>query len=112
MATKKKGLPILIKAGVPFVSFMIGGAYMLSTFMQTHMEMKDRKEKSTTKRTFDIEEEHRKMMKQLDIDNYSLSRIPRPEEEAPKTVKQGQKKTVEEDKWYPGKYLGEYLSRK
>ena len=87
---------------------------MLSTFMQTHMEMKDRKEKSTTKRTFDIEEEHRKMMKQLDIDNYSLSRIPRPEEEAPKTapktVKQGQKNKVV-DKWYPGKYLGEYLSR-
>ena len=81
---------------------------MLATFMQTHMEMKDRKEQSTTVRKFDIEEEHRKLMKQLDIDNFSLSRIPRPEEEAAKKAKNIEIKKVE-GAWYPGKYLGEYL---
>ena len=51
--------------------------------MQTHMEYKDRRGKSVSKREFQLEEEHEKMMKQLDIKNYSLSRIPRPSEEAP-----------------------------
>ena len=29
---------------------------------------------------FSLEEEHKRLMKQLDIDNFSLSRIPRPGE--------------------------------
>jgi len=83
-------------------------------FMQTHMEVKDKKYQSTSKRKFDLEREHevgdcgpfcislsattakehksevsccccwclwlreQEMMKKLDIDNYTLSRIPRP----------------------------------
>ena len=52
----------------------------MSIFLETHMEMKDRKNKSTATRKFDLEEEHSKLIKQLDLDNFSLSRIPRPEE--------------------------------
>lgn len=43
------------------------------------MEIKDKRTTSVSTRKFDIDEEHRKLMKKLDIDNFSLSRIPRPE---------------------------------
>jgi hypothetical protein len=75
-----RGRKKLVTVGIPFLLFTLGGCYMLSVFLQTHMEIKDRRVKSTTARKFDLEEEHRKMMAQLDIDNYTLSRIPRPEE--------------------------------
>ena len=44
------------------------------------MEVNDRKVSSVSTRKFNIEEERLRMLKQLDIDNYSLSRIPRPDE--------------------------------
>jgi hypothetical protein len=48
--------------------------------MQTHYELKDKGNNSKSQRKFDLEEEHNKLIKSLDIDNYSLSRIPRPED--------------------------------
>ena len=48
--------------------------------METHYEIKDKKHTSMSTRQFNLEAEHAKMMKQLDIDNYTLSRIPRPGE--------------------------------
>lgn len=45
--------------------------------METHYELKDKNNNSKSTRKFDLEEEHDKLMKSLDIDNYSLSRIPR-----------------------------------
>jgi hypothetical protein len=58
------------------------------------MELKDKKYASTTRRKFDLEEEHKvrvaliwsrcayisaqQIMSKLDVDNYTLSRIPRP----------------------------------
>ena len=68
--------------GIPMLGFMVGGVYVLSTFMQTHVEMKDKKTSSTSQRKFDIEQEREDMMKKLDLDNsYKLSRIPRVDEE-------------------------------
>lgn len=67
------------KAGIPLLSFLLGGSYILSQFMQTHLEIKDKHSQSKSKRKFDLEEEHRMLMKKLDIENFSLSRIPRPE---------------------------------
>lgn len=40
---------------------------------------------SVSRRKFDLEEEHRSLMRNLDIDNFSLSRIPRPEEVVERT---------------------------
>jgi hypothetical protein len=48
--------------------------------MQTHYELKDKNNNSKSTRKFDLEEEHNKLIKSLDIDNYSLSRIPRAED--------------------------------
>jgi Cytochrome c oxidase assembly protein COX16 len=70
------------KAGVPLVAMVLGCTYFLTQFLQTHMEIKDKRSgKSSSQRKFDLDEEHRLLMKKLDIENFSLSRIPRPEEE-------------------------------
>ena len=51
-------------------------------FMQTDLEMKDKKCKSVNTRKFDLEEEHKLMLSKLNVgDSYSLSRIPRPDED-------------------------------
>ena len=75
-----------VKVGIPLLGFMLGGYYVLSEFMQTHMELKDKKASSVTQRSFDLDEERRKMLQKLDLDNsYVLSRIPRKEEEEKQT---------------------------
>ena len=70
----------IIYIGAPLIIFLIGGSYLLSIFLETHFEMKDKQNSSSTVRSFDLEQEHKELMKKLDIDNFSLSRIPRPEE--------------------------------
>jgi len=51
-------------------------------FTQTLVEMKDKRVSSVSVRKFDLEEEHKKMMKSLesDLNDFKLSRIPRPED--------------------------------
>lgn len=71
----------LLNVGVPLILFMFGGTYFLSVFMDTKMEMKDRQMgNSTSIQKFDLEEEHRALMAQLATKDFSLSRIPRPED--------------------------------
>jgi len=83
-AGRTVGHSVLIKAGVPMVALMLGGSWALSQFMQTHMDIKDQRNQSVSKRKFDLEEEHRMLMKKLgDTENFTLSRIPRPEENSP-----------------------------
>lgn len=88
MSRVKKGLlqNKFVRVGVPMITFSFGCLYLLGEFMQTHVEMKDKKTASVSKRKFDLEEEHTALMKKLDIDNsYSLNaRIPRPGEEKEK----------------------------
>ena len=79
-AKKAEGRKKMIYVGVPMVGFVLGGFYVLSLFLGTHMEMKDKQKKSTTVRKFDLEEEHKVLMKQLNVEDFSLSRIPRPED--------------------------------
>jgi len=71
----------LVQAGLPLIAFMIGGSYFLSIFVGTHVEVRDKNNQSKSTRKFDLEEEHKTLMKKLEIDNYSLSRIPRPDED-------------------------------
>jgi hypothetical protein len=51
------------------------------------MELKDKKFKSQSTRKYDMELEHKKMMESLDIDNYVLSRVPRPGDDYKPPVK-------------------------
>lgn len=81
-AKAKKNL--FLKAGAPLILLVLSGSLLLSNFLETQVEMRDKNKKSTTQKQFDLEEEHRKLMKNLDIDNFTLSRIPRPEELAEK----------------------------
>jgi len=68
--------------GLPLLLLIVGGSYFLSVFMSTHMEMKDKQNKSTSVRKFDLEKEHKELLSKLDIENFSLSRIPRPVDES------------------------------
>ena len=83
------------KAGLPLVIVIIGGAYTLSLFMQTHYEYKDKKDKNVNERKFNIEEEHKKIEQQLNIKEFSLSRIPRPGEDTRILAKDKNKKLPE-----------------
>eukprot|EP01036_Dinobryon_divergens_P025643 gene25643-34215_t len=78
---QSKGLRTFLTAGTPLLLFLIGGSLFLSQFMDTHMELKDKHTKSTSERKFNLEEENKKLLKQLDIENFSLSRIPRPDDD-------------------------------
>lgn len=70
-----------IYAGLPLIGLVIVGSLFLTTFMETHMSIKDQKHGvSISERKFNLEEERVKMLKKLDIDNYSLSRIPKIDE--------------------------------
>jgi len=63
------------KAGVPMLAFMLGGSYVLSEFMQTHMELKDKKVESRSMRKFDMDKEHAGMLQKLQVRTCSAHRI-------------------------------------
>ena len=77
----KKFLPFM-SVGIPMLFLCFGGVYMISKFQQTKNEIKDKKEGSISTRKFNLEEEHKMISEKLNIDDYKLSRIPRPEGEA------------------------------
>mmetsp|Transcript_26042 Transcript_26042/g.26257 ORF Transcript_26042/g.26257 Transcript_26042/m.26257 type:complete len:106 (+) Transcript_26042:180-497(+) len=80
--SRAKRTKALLVSGVPLVICILGGSYFLSNFLQTEFEMKDKKVNSVSTRKFNIEEEHARMMGKLNLDQeYSLSRIPRPDED-------------------------------
>lgn len=86
-------------AGAPMIIFVLGGSFALSTFMQTHYDIKDKTANTQTTRKFDLDEEHAIMMKKLDIKNFSLSRIPRPDELDAAAV--ARKEAKDKKKWSP-----------
>ena len=47
---KKSGYTQLLTAGIPLISMLLGGLYVLSSFMETHYEVKDKKNNSTSTR--------------------------------------------------------------
>jgi DNA-directed RNA polymerase subunit H (RpoH/RPB5) len=80
MSARRKGQNLFLTAGAPLVVFILGSSYGLSIFTQTQYEVRDKQTNSVSTRKFDLEEEHKKLMSKLDIDNFTLSRIPRPDE--------------------------------
>ena len=96
---RSSGSRIMMHAGAPMIIFILGGSFALSTFMQTHYDIKDKASNTQTTRKFDLDEEHAAMMKKLDIANFSLSRIPRPEELDAAAL--ARKEIKEKKKWSP-----------
>lgn len=81
LKSKRSNLAIFLRAGLPICCFIVGGSWYLSKFVETKVEIQDkRSNKSVSTRKFNLEEERRKMLEKLDIDNYNLSRIPRPDD--------------------------------
>jgi DNA-directed RNA polymerase subunit H (RpoH/RPB5) len=89
---RKRGPNVMLKAGIPLVLLVVAGSLFLSNFVTTQVEMKDKNNSATNEKEFTLEEEHRKLLKKLDIENYSLSRIPRPEEVIEKEKQKDQTK--------------------
>ena len=52
----------------------------ISLFFHCFIIDQDKLNKSTSERKFDLEEENKKLVAQLNIENFSLSRIPRPDD--------------------------------
>ncbi len=89
---RKRGPGILIRAGIPMVILVVAGSLFLSNFLSTQVEMNEKTNSSKNEREFSLEEEHEKLLKKLDIENYTLSRIPRPEDIAEKEKQKNSKK--------------------
>ena len=68
----------LVRAGVPLVVFVAAGSWALSKFVQGRVEAKDLHVRTQTERQFNLEQEHETIMRKLDVDNYRVTRIPRP----------------------------------
>ena len=77
MSKRSKGFQQAIQSGIPFLLLILGGTYGISEFLQTGFEYRDRDMNRTNVRKFDLNEEHKKMMEKLKINDYKLSRIPR-----------------------------------
>ena len=83
---RNKGFQTTLSTGVPFFCFVVGSFYLLSRFLESNVAVRDTRKNYKSKKQFDIEEEHRKMMSNLNLDDFSLSRIPRPDEETTTTT--------------------------
>eukprot|EP00614_Pseudopedinella_elastica_P033702 CAMPEP_0172625488 /NCGR_PEP_ID=MMETSP1068-20121228/144132_1 /TAXON_ID=35684 /ORGANISM="Pseudopedinella elastica, Strain CCMP716" /LENGTH=75 /DNA_ID=CAMNT_0013434801 /DNA_START=51 /DNA_END=278 /DNA_ORIENTATION=+ len=68
----------LASKGLPLVLFVVGGSYSLSYFVQGHVEAKDVRVKTSSQREFNLEEEHRKAIGKLNIDEYDMVPVPKP----------------------------------
>eukprot|EP00752_Nemacystus_decipiens_P002214 g2104.t2 len=75
----RRGASSFLSAGLPFVTFIVGGSYMLSEFVSGQVHVKDVRKRSKSLREFDIEEEHRNIMKEFNED-FEIKRVPRPGE--------------------------------
>ncbi|CAN0568060.1 unnamed protein product, partial [Ectocarpus sp. 12 AP-2014] len=56
LMASNRGVKSFLKAGLPFVTFIVGGSYMLSEFVSGQVHVKDVRKRSKSLREFDIEE--------------------------------------------------------
>ena len=74
------------RKGLPFVIFVVGGAYLLTQFTSGTVAARDHRVKSQSQRGFHLEEEYKAMAQKIfGSDDPSekdliLKRIPRPDE--------------------------------
>lgn len=95
---RPSGYVLAGRVGIPLVGFLCAGMYLMSTFMTTAFETGERSlgKASKSTRKFNMEEEYKNMMKSLDIDNYKLSRIPRPDDDKNTKSSQANNATISE----------------
>ena len=72
--------PNTFAKGLPLIVFMVGGTGVLATFVQGQTEAKDHnmQYKSVSKKQHTLEEEHKKVMAKMDIDDYVMVPVPKP----------------------------------
>mmetsp|Transcript_9190 Transcript_9190/g.13802 ORF Transcript_9190/g.13802 Transcript_9190/m.13802 type:complete len:89 (+) Transcript_9190:27-293(+) len=77
----KSGRQIFLRAGLPFIILMGGGAYILSYFTSERVKISDSRKKKQSIREFDLEEEYKAIQEELrGMDDYKIVKIPRPDE--------------------------------
>ena len=71
-----------LKSGIPFMLLIIGGSLGLSPIVGGQFMFRDVKVKRQSEEQYDIEEEHKKLMKKMgDLSDYKLIPVPRPSDE-------------------------------
>ena len=72
--------PNTFAKGFPLVIFMVGGTATLATFVQGQTEAKDHntRNKSQSTKQYTLEEEHKRVMAKVNIDNYVMVPVPKP----------------------------------
>ncbi|KAE9025877.1 hypothetical protein PR003_g9120 [Phytophthora rubi] len=68
-------------AGLPLVLFIVGGYVALTQFVGGKYEARDHLVQSHSERVFNLEEEHKKMSKKLQLDDFELKPVPKPKED-------------------------------
>ncbi|PRP84611.1 cytochrome c oxidase assembly protein [Planoprotostelium fungivorum] len=81
-----------VRTGGPAIAIIVGSSFLLATFLQGRNEYRDRSESGPTaenevfktkkstrvQKEFDLEEEYKKTMQKLDIENWKNVRVQRP----------------------------------
>ncbi|OQR81349.1 hypothetical protein THRCLA_23394 [Thraustotheca clavata] len=70
-----------VRVGLPFVIFVVGGFAGLQHFVGGKFEKRDMLVKSQNEHAFNLDEEHRKMMQKIKVDDFEIKRIPNPGED-------------------------------
>ncbi|GMH32179.1 hypothetical protein BSKO_00013 [Bryopsis sp. KO-2023] len=82
------GVNSFLRAGIPFVSLLVCGWLGLGKLMQDRYDIQDAKQKVLDERApvskirarkFNMEEEHARLMKHVDLHSYKNKRVPRPD---------------------------------
>ncbi|KAG6576545.1 cytochrome c oxidase assembly protein cox16 [Phytophthora cinnamomi] len=67
-------------AGLPLVLFIVGGYVALTQFVGGKYEARDHLVKSQSEHMFNLEEEHKRMSKKLQLDDFELKPVPKPKD--------------------------------
>eukprot|EP00510_Aplanochytrium_minuta_P007245 CAMPEP_0184031978 /NCGR_PEP_ID=MMETSP0955-20130417/2667_1 /TAXON_ID=627963 /ORGANISM="Aplanochytrium sp, Strain PBS07" /LENGTH=86 /DNA_ID=CAMNT_0026317885 /DNA_START=121 /DNA_END=381 /DNA_ORIENTATION=- len=72
-----------VRSGLPVVFFCVAGSVGLGQLVQGKKDIEDLKKgkRSLTTREFDLEEDYKRTLQKLNIDDYELVRIPPPPDE-------------------------------
>ena len=66
-----------VQRGAPLVLLVVGGTFGLSTFVQGRVDEKDRRYRTASRREFTLDEEHKRAMSKLNIDEYDMVPVPK-----------------------------------
>eukprot|EP00511_Aplanochytrium_stocchinoi_P007552 CAMPEP_0204845694 /NCGR_PEP_ID=MMETSP1347-20130617/1379_1 /ASSEMBLY_ACC=CAM_ASM_000690 /TAXON_ID=215587 /ORGANISM="Aplanochytrium stocchinoi, Strain GSBS06" /LENGTH=86 /DNA_ID=CAMNT_0051985891 /DNA_START=15 /DNA_END=275 /DNA_ORIENTATION=- len=72
-----------MRSGLPVLIFCVAGSFGLGQLVQGKKDIEDLKsgKRSLTTREFDLEEDYKRTLNKLNVDEYEVIRIKRPEDE-------------------------------